>query len=196
VNRNVIKRSIKAFIRENEDDLVDGLSSGGTPKRIAQITTAHGTEARQRIFIGIECATWADYVDATQFGGVISYAHVATKAFTAEYYLGLHVADYAVVQRDEVEGGDYERYETDTETFETFCARLVDLFRKETAITASTGNFTIEVFGDGGTQDRRIDGRDLSQRYTDNQGVQHELLYELISFRVGTCGEPYPLSRS
>jgi hypothetical protein len=197
VNRNVIKRSVKAFIRLNEDELVEDLESGGRPKRIAQITTAHGTEPRQRIFIGIECATWAEYVDATQYGGGgVSYAHVATKPFVTEYYLGLHVVDFATAQAGEGEGRDYERYETDTETFETFEARLVDLFRRTTAIPASTGNFTIEVYGDGGAQDRRINGRDLSQRYTDPSGAEHELLYSVISFRVGTCGEPYPLSRA
>ena len=126
----------------------------------------------------------------------MSYAHVATKPFTSEYYLALHVVDFATVQSGEIEGGDYERYETDVETFETFEARLVDLFRLNTAIPASTGDFTIEVYGDGGAQDRRIDGRDLSQRYTDSSGAEHELLYSVISFRVGTCGEPYPLSRA
>jgi hypothetical protein len=194
VNPIVVLRSIKAFIREYEDDLLEDLESGGIQKVIGQITTSRSTLARMPIFIAIAMMQGDEYYDSTEIGNAISYDYVVTQQARVRYDVTLHVGDYLQPQSGEEIGTEYEPYEKDTETFWTFVARLVRLFREHTAIPASSGDFTIEVYGDGSEQDRRIGVRDLSGRVPDASGQLREALYAVLDFGVGTCDEPNPLA--
>ena len=194
MNPHIILRSIKNFIRAYDDDLVDGLESSGTLKEIRQISTSRSTRMEQRIFIGVVFSDGSESYDATQVGQSIRYENVVTQTADNSYSIEVHIGDYAIQQDGEGPASEYELFETDTETFWTFVSRLARLFREYASIPSSTGSFVIEVYGDGSTEDRRIGVRDLSQTTVDAQGQERAVLYAILDFRVGTCGEPNPLA--
>lgn len=193
MNKHLVKKAIKKFITDHESELVNGLTAGGSDKRIGTITTSRFTPFKHPISIGIECTDWTESYDATMLGSSIAYDKLTDENPNTVYTIELHVGDFAQVRTGEVDMGDVEPYETDTETFETFLSRLVRLFRKYTTIPPVSGNWRIEVYGDGSKTDRRIDGRDQSVRFSDG-GKVYAALYEVITFKVQTCGEPDPLA--
>lgn len=194
------RRSIKQFIRAYQDELLEDLESNNEPWRIQKCTTSRLTPpsvSGNGLYIGIIAGETQSYFDASQMGTSINYERLSTSLpETARYDVEIHVGGWANIQEGEEEGGDYEYFETDTETFETFIARLVDLFRKYTTIDSETGSYTIRLFGDGGENDRRIHGRDISIPTDESTGESRRALQWVLRLRVETCGETTPLSRS
>lgn len=193
-----IRRAIKAFIRTYESELVDGLESSNIPKKISQILLSRvEPKQKQGIAIGITSPRSARYFDAESSGGnTIRYSYIASGRSTNEYFIEIHVRDYAQRQAGETVGGTYEPFEKEEETFWEFMGRLEDSFRKYTAIPPESGSHTIEVYGNGSQRDREISAEDLSQRYVDSAGSEEYILYGILRFQVGTCGEPNALTRS
>jgi hypothetical protein len=184
------RRSVKQFIRTYRDELLEGLESNNEPLYIARCTTSRitpQTVSGNGIYIGIVPGQDGarSFFDATQLGTSISYTQATSLPETVIYDIEIHTGMYANIQSGEETGGDYEPFEVDTETFETFTARLVDLFRKYTTIDAETGSYTISVYGDGGENDRLIRAAGESRR----------TLYWVFYLRLETCGETTPLAR-
>lgn len=198
-NTIAVKRSVKEFIRQYESELLTGLLGDGGSKRIAHISTTRGQPTGETwIYIRIDIPTWSEFYDGSAVGSSVRYSVQTQTQAIIEYDVDLHIWDYAQMSGGEQPGGDYEPFEKDTETFETFIARIADLFRKYISITPEDGSdYTIEVKGVGSARDREIRGRDFSQRVTDSQaGVTSELLYHTLHFTLRTCGESRPLPRS
>lgn len=194
MNPNLILWSIKDLIVDNEAALTNGLESSGEPKTIEQISTSRHTRMRGRIFVGILCSTAVETYDASRISNAVAYSYVVDQTPNVRYTIEIDVADYAEAQAGEEFGGDYEEFEKDATTFWTFVSRLVRLFRTNTAIPAHSGSFTIEVYGDGTAEDRRIQIDDLSVIYEDATGARRTQLYAGLKFDVQTCGEPDPLA--
>lgn len=194
MNPHIILWSIKDLIEGNEMALLADLESNGEAKRIAQVTTSRHTRVRDWIFVGIVAQQVVETYDASRYGNTVAYSHIVNQAANNRYTIELDIADYAVAQLGEETGGEYEEFEKDAETFWTFVSRMVQLFRTNTSIPAHSGNFTIEVYGDGTEFDRRIQVEDLSATITDGSGRTEAALYARLTFDVGTCGEPSPLA--
>lgn len=201
MNTSAIRRSIKAFIRSYESELVDSLFFNQSVVKIGQILTVKGTLVRpgNRIVVGLEEVLSSEFYDTRMFGtsGSISYATIASKTAQTIYDMRLHVGAEVSIESGEVVGGTYEQFEKSAETFDTFCDRQADLFRKYTSIPPEDGSsWTIEIWGEYGERDREIRSIDQSGRLIDDRGIQYQSLYRIIEFQVKTCGEPRPLARS
>jgi hypothetical protein len=110
------------------------------------------------------------------------------------YEMEIHVTDYAQIQGGEETGTPWELYEKDEQAFDTFVARLMELFRINTNIPPESGSFTIEVEGNGGNTDREIIRRDFHAFGEDADGSPLAGLYTVLSFKIRTCNEPAALT--
>lgn len=195
-NEDLIKAAVKKLIYDNESDLVSGLSFAGTDLDIWQITQSDLTKGiGSNLHIAVSCPRWVENANASVPGGSsIKYSH-AKKTVETEYDIELHTSIEATVSGGEAPEHYLQLMETAQEAFDTFIARLGNLFRDNETIPPETGSFTIELLPkDGTANDRRISNESRTGWYDDGEGNTIATLYSILRFQLGTCGEPDPLT--
>jgi hypothetical protein len=195
-NEDLIKRAVKLLIYNNRSDLVDGLSFAGTDLAISQITRTVLTVGRlPGLHLAVVCPSWEEHANAYVPGGSsIRYSH-AKKQIEAEYEIEVHSALDASPSGGEAVEKYLQQFENAQAAFDTFVARLANLFRDNETIPPETGSFTIELLPkDGTANDRRIAKESRTGWYADGAGIPIATLWDILRFRVGTCGEPDPLT--
>jgi hypothetical protein len=194
VNDDLVKAAIKKLISDNSAALVAGLTAGPHAKVIGQLTTSRYTVPTIPIFVWIDIPRSYEHYDAEELGNALSAEYVVNRARRINWYdVELHIGDYASTRTGEKIGGSSEQFETDVATFEVFVKRLAQLFRTNYQFQSVATDFTLEV-ADGGNPSRArpIDRRDLSSYIRDAKGGVSAGLYNILSFRIETCGEPTP----
>lgn len=194
-NPDLVKGAIKQLIYDNQSDLVDSLSFADYDLDIGEITRSALTVAvASHIHIAVVIPRYSERTDARVPGGSsIAYAQ-AKKTTLAEYEVEIHVTIEASRSPGEATENYLQPFETAQIAFDTFMSRLINLFRDNETIPPESGSFTIELLPkDGSANDRRVDAESRTGFYEGDGGDRFGVLYDILRFRIGTCGEPDPL---
>lgn len=191
MNEHAIKSAIKQLIEDNSSSLVSGLSAGDIDLEIAQITTSALTPMMTPIAIGVSISRSVEYYRARIIGGntLRQSQQSATKETVHDVVIDTSGSAWLVT--GEGPGESREHFETSEEVWATYTDRVVQMLRDNPDITPVSGSYTIELFGDGNDEDRRIEKENRHFRDDRDEGVAY-YFYTVIRFRVRACGEPNP----
>lgn len=167
MNESTLRKTIKTLIKNEESDLVLGLSFQGLSRNIHQITTSSLTPPTGYYFINIVVTNYSART-RNGFGNTTS-----VPPSEAEYSVLIEISDYAI--GNPTEDQLFEKMDYD---FQLFTDRIVDKLRENRYMTDidSGTKFTLD-------DERNVNKTNISASW-EEAAQYHALLHSRITFDV------------